>query len=104
MPDLRPRASQALAIGRMLETGRCWKTSDRDGGDARESRSRARKMHGGSVSSRAKSEKGLRELFDHVRTAKISNSTTSTTRERGRANSEFCRLAYGHDLASTAWT
>ena len=55
---------------------------------------------GGSVSGRAKSEKGLRELFDHVRTAKIQQFYNEyyTRAQKSQAHSEFCRLAYGHDL------
>ena len=52
------------------------------------------------MSSRPKSEQGLREFFDHVRTAKIQRFYDEyyARAQRSQAHSDFCRLVYGQDF------
>ncbi len=52
------------------------------------------------MSNRLKSEEGLHEFFDHVRTGKIQHFYDEyyTRAQKSQAHSEFCRQVYGRDF------
>jgi SAM-dependent methyltransferase len=52
------------------------------------------------MSNKLKSEEGLGELFDYVRTEKIRSFYNEyyARAQKSRVHSEFCRLVYGHDF------